>query len=774
MESTAFKAVADDTTKLAEELTTYGGRPVTIELRNDKETQNVGSTGRNATKISLNVGLLDRVRQDDHKRVIWRGLAYHQLLNALSPSDAQHRTALKEGFGPLFTLLSDEQNERQATAKDVTLGAAFQTVCSYVYTSKNRKRGDALALGGEVQKTPTGNEVYNARLNEFAFHLRRRLAVEAGVTDPTVIEASELIPTGLKDLSKDEVLVLARQIHERLARGVTLSKANLFEPIAALTEPEGDGGELPVEDPGEEEADELEGLSPIDSRWWQIVFKSKWSYITLGAFVVGWLIIALSVGIDFWRAVIIFGVAGTVLVGGLLGVVALLRKRGERDEDTQPRPKSEFWKRFWAGLRSLWPFSGEFEFGNKLARAWNGFWGAVGRGWKSFKRGAKNLGAALGERLEKCWRTPLARHLRTSVRNLCVNGWNWTVRTSYLAWRNPTVRLAIIALPIAILLAIVFAIVSVGAELVLWQLILLVAAWFAVVALGWFFREKIKNFLIADLYSDEEVDHDVEATLPKDKKTLTFGRITATQPVDADPNFLSRSSDEVEDAARRLQSSLERVGIVNRERDNQEEGFDLIEDIEQVFLGQTELCVDEDQVNRLALNVQVVVDCSQSQADPTKRLKRGEKLARSKKFALAIERALVGKRRASCNLWGYNDTTIFDCGRAGQGRVSGLKASGGNNDAAALQYVSTMAQGGADTVKLLVLISDDQPADCSWGALNELGRKLLAQGFVIVLVVVDNVDDPSLPWNVVDLHTKSLDEAATSLGHVIEARLAKG
>ena len=55
MESNAFTAVLEEQTgKLAEELTTYANRPVVIELRSGKETKNIGSSGRNATKVTLN------------------------------------------------------------------------------------------------------------------------------------------------------------------------------------------------------------------------------------------------------------------------------------------------------------------------------------------------------------------------------------------------------------------------------------------------------------------------------------------------------------------------------------------------------------------------------------------------------------------------------------------------------------------------------------------------------------------------------------------------
>ncbi len=777
MESKAFTAVLEEQTgKLAEELSAYANRPVVIELRNGKESKNIGSSGRNSTKVTLTAATLDRVRQDDHKLVIWRGLAYHQLLNALTPNDSQRRTAAKEGFGPLYTVLSDEQNERLATAKDPTLGAAFQSVCSYVYTGKNRKRNDALVLSGEEQKTSGEDQTYTSRVNEFAFHLRRHLATEEGVTDATVIEASNLIPSGLKDLTKDELLVLARQIHERLVRGVTVARPLFFDPIATLND-DNDKIDVELANTDEEDADELAKLTPIDKRWWQIVLKSRWSYATLGAFVVGWLILALSVGIDFWRAVVICSLAGAALCAVVFGIFALARKRdNDEGEPIPPRVRGTFWKRFWSAVGKLWPFEfrGFGKFGEQLGACWKSFWSSVADAWRGFKRFVVNASSAIGESLEKCWRTPLARHLRTSFKDGVVSARNWVVRTSSLAWRSPTVRLAIVAVPIAVLLAILFAIVSVGAELMLWQLVLLVVAWFAIVGLGFVFREKLKNFLIADLFNDEEVEHDVECTLTRDKKTRTFGRITATAQVDADPVFLSRNTQEIEDAARRLQSSLDRIGFVTRELENREEGHDLIEDIETVFLGQTEVCVDDEQVNRLALNAQILVDCSQSQADATRLLKRGEKLSRSKKFALALERAIVGKRRATCNLWGFNDTTIFDCGRAGQARVSGLKAAGGNNDAAALLHASQMASGGADTVKLIVLISDDQQADCSWGALNELGFKLIQQGFIVVQVVVDSTDDPALPWHVIDLHTQSVEEAAADLGHVLEARLAKG
>ncbi len=777
-------AVVDETKALAEPLTKFAGKSVAIEVRVGTETHNLGSDARNAVKVVINSGTLDKVRQEDHKKVVLRGLAYHQLLGGLYPAEDQQRTATKDGFGALFVVVNDEQNERKAMAKDPTLGAAFQTVCAYVFSKKNRSRGDVLAVGATVTKGDKDAETYTQRVNEFAFHFRRHLPAD-DKTDATVKEALGLIPEGLKDLSKAELLTLSRQIHDRLVRGVTLVKPVFFDPIGKVQEKEPTAktdGEVQPEDLFNPDEAELATLSPANRRWWQLVLKSKWSFVALGTFTVAWMLLGLSFGLGFWR-VIAYGAIGIAAVAGLLTVVLSAFSFSGRDGDSEPdddcnepKAKGKFWSNLWKGICNFFPFDIKFkgfgEWGASIARCWCGFWRGVWGLVCWCAGGLLSAGCSIGEELEKCWRTPLARHLRNSVANFCSNSRNWVVRTAIIVWRSPTMRIAIVALPIAGMFLLAMAVMVGGAELVLWKLILVIVGWLTMVGLAYVFRKKLISFLVADIHNDEKVEHDVECSLPKDTKTRTFSPIRSFVPVDADPKFIETHRDEIEKAAARLAQSIQRVGVGTKENDYQLVGVDLIEDLELALLGETALCVDEEAQPKLALNGQFMVDCSQSTNDPTAKLKRGEKHVRAKKFALMAERAFGGKRGVSSRSWGFNDTVIYDCGANGQGRSSGLKVHGGNNDAAALQHASQIAGGTNAAVKVLVLISDDQPADCSWGALNDLGLRLVGQGFIVVQVLTDKTDKPALPWNTINLHDNTLEEAAAEFGIILERCLA--
>ncbi len=774
--------VVDETKALADPLTKFAGKSVAIELRVGKETHNLGSDARNAVKVVINAGTLDRVRQEDHKKVILRGLAFHQALDGLYPAEEQKRAAIKDGFGAVFAVVNDEQNERKAMGRDPTLGAAFQTVCAYVFSSKNRRRGDVVAVGAAITKSDKDAETYTQRLNEFAFHFRRHLPAD-DKTDATVKEALGLIPEGLKDLSKAELLTLSHQIHDRLVRGVTLVKPVFFDPIGRVPDKEPtakDDGEVTPEDLFDPDEAELATLTPTSKRWWQLVLKSKWSYVALGTFTVAWMLVGLSFGLGVWRLLAYLGIGITGIVGILWLILSAfsfdIRDNEPEDKPSTPREKGNFWSNLWKRCCNFFPFEIKFrgfgEWGAGIARCWKSFWrgvwgllcwvwGGIASGW-----------CTILEELEKCWRTPLARHLRNSVANFFSGGRNWIVRTAFIIWRSPTIRIAIVALPVAIMFLLAMAVIMGGAELVLWKLILVIVGWLTMVALAYVFRKKLINFLVADLHNDEKVEHDVECVLPKDTKTKTFSPIKSVRPVDADPKFLEKHRKEIDVAAARLEASLQRVGFGTKENDYQFVGVDLIEDLELALLGETALCVDEETENRRSINAQLLVDCSQSVYDATAKLKRGEKHVRAKKFALVVERAFFGKRAASSRSWGFTDTVIYDCGANGQARASGLKISGGNNDAAALQHASAVAGGSNATVKVLVLISDDQPADCSWGALNDLGLKLMGQGFIVVQVLVDKTDKPALPWHVIDLHDHTLEEAAVAFGHKLEAFLA--
>jgi hypothetical protein len=789
--------VVELTQKLVADLTNYAQRPVQIVLCGGGiAEQKFGDTSSKAIKIRMNPEALIGVRKLDQATTLWRGIGFYRLLNELNDVAPQLESTKTSGVSALFGVLNDEHNQRRAAAGDKELDALLQTLCAHRYRRKNMTsplfyESESKAVGYE------NHTEYRRRFEDFAYFLRRHLPPSADI-DSAVVEALSLVPENLKDLSKDEVLHLTASVHAILIKGlsvpkdaVSLTKESKPEVTPAKDEPEIEFFDEPEAEVAEELADIV---SPADKRWWQLLFKNKVSYVILGSFVLGWLIFLLKAGVDFWMAVAGLSVV-TVLMVAVAGFAGLFNR------EKKPDGSSSWWAaivRFfsfkWLPFRFHWPWrSGEgfrwpFSFNWNLdifswpGKVWRGFINhvvlpvrdfilACSRG---FVRTVREISFAITNFLEDLVKSKASRYIFGGIGRGFTELTAWLKRSLVLLWRHSTFRLFVLALPIAVLIAVVIGMVMLGSDLVLWQIVVVGVIWLVVLALGYFYLPQIKAWVIADVYAvHQNAESNAAIRLPVDKTTTTFSKIEEVEPVDANAQFLAAVIEKAVVAAEPLKESLRRCGYVTASRDNMTEGYDLVDDIEMAeYTGDTQIFVDEIQKLRTSLHIDVLVDCSSSQEEATANLRKGEKFLRSKAFALAIEEAIRGRRGVSGRLWGYDDKAIYDCGAAGDNRISGLALSGGgNNDAAALFHVTQNVTG--KSKRVVVLISDAQPADCSWGALHQLGFNLLNEGVTVVQVLTEDCDDPALKWHVVDIYSQSLSKASSFLGRILEAQLVR-
>lgn len=73
---------------------------------------------------------------------------------------------------------------------------------------------------------------------------------------------------------------------------------------------------------------------------------------------------------------------------------------------------------------------------------------------------------------------------------------------------------------------------------------------------------------------------------------------------------------------------------------------------------------------------------------------------------------------------GFTDRTLYDAGDARRCAVHALTAAGGNNDAAGLHHAAQLALASRRSARLLVMISDGLPTECSTAALRGLVQEL--------------------------------------------------
>src|SRR5207253_2411790 len=86
--------------------------------------------------------------------------------------------------------------------------------------------------------------------------------------------------------------------------------------------------------------------------------------------------------------------------------------------------------------------------------------------------------------------------------------------------------------------------------------------------------------------------------------------------------------------------------------------------------------------------------------------------------------AAKGMRGIDVRVFGFTDTVIYDAGDAQRCAAHSLEANGGNNDAAALWHAAQAARASRRSAKLLVMISDGAPTECTAAALKALVVRL--------------------------------------------------
>ncbi len=485
---------------------------------------------------------------------------------------------------------------------------------------------------------------------------------------------------------------------------------------------------------------------------------SGWFWAAVAG-VIGLVIIEMFLPV--WLAVLI----GLIVFGAVTGVLSIKVKFNRQVERADGSIEIETTNI----LRELLSIPGKF-WAWFTEEVWEPLSSRFMEGFRSFRRNVAELKDNVCKFFEDAFKSETFKHFTAGVSTLFSGLSAWGQRAFTLMWRHSNFRLFILALPVAMLIALFYGFVMLSSELVIWQLVMLGVLWLVCIGLAYIYRNQLKAWVIADVHTHQEIDHTVQCRLPVDKDTTGFKEIGRVEAVDADPKFLGDVKAAVGRVAQPLRDSLRRCGYKTVDRDNQAEGFDLIDELELAALGETDIFVGDREKRKASLHVHVVIDCSDSQKDKTAVLSAGEKFLRSRVMGLAFEEAVQGKRGISARFWGFNDDTIFDCGGVGEGRLSGLKITGGNNDAAALFHVSQNAPNDK-SLTVVVMISDSQPADCSWRALRDLGWELTRRGIVVIQLSTEPCEDPALYWHFVDLHSQGLVEAATYVGNILETRL---
>jgi hypothetical protein len=105
-------------------------------------------------------------------------------------------------------------------------------------------------------------------------------------------------------------------------------------------------------------------------------------------------------------------------------------------------------------------------------------------------------------------------------------------------------------------------------------------------------------------------------------------------------------------------------------------------------------------------------------------MSHGQNIEKAKLFGTLIAEAAKNYPNVDVRLFGFTDQVIYDAGHAGRCSVHALEAGGGNNDAAGLWHAARAAKASRRRAKLLVMISDGLPTECTVTSLKALVTRL--------------------------------------------------
>jgi hypothetical protein len=177
-----------------------------------------------------------------------------------------------------------------------------------------------------------------------------------------------------------------------------------------------------------------------------------------------------------------------------------------------------------------------------------------------------------------------------------------------------------------------------------------------------------------------------------------------------------------------------------------------------ILKGDPRLLIARNVARATDLFLGVAIDCSGSMFGPN--------LEKAKLFGTMLAEALNGVRDVDLRLFGFTDRTIFDAGNARRCAVHGLTALDGNNDAAALWHVFRVARASRRRAKLLVMISDGLPTQCTVASLKALVARLTRWNYCCAQVAVRPLEEICFPHYIL-LDDQQLDASVRKFGEVV-------
>ena len=339
----------------------------------------------------------------------------------------------------------------------------------------------------------------------------------------------------------------------------------------------------------------------------------------------------------------------------------------------------------------------------------------------------------------------------------------------YSLWNQGWLRCVVMAIPIAMLVAAWRSVLASAGKGSIWVEIVLFLISAVLVVLVIAFRKQLYSFVVKEASTVMPELFGSAQGVPLDLETEGFDEIEQITPIAADKVLLTALSGEVEELAGNLREALGRLGQSVKERDHRTDGYQMGDEPEVVLVGDMAFKQDEIVQKSVSVHLELALNCSTSMVAVTQHYAAGQAFNQGLKFGLALEQALSGISNVSTHLWGFDDANIYDCGSAGEGRLSGLRCFGSNNDSAMLSHMRKTANESGKDIRIIVMVDDGQPAESSWRSLYDLGKEIECdEGTFIVMVRLDDTHPPALDRFVVNLFDKSLEAGLAEFAAIVD------
>ena len=240
----------------------------------------------------------------------------------------------------------------------------------------------------------------------------------------------------------------------------------------------------------------------------------------------------------------------------------------------------------------------------------------------------------------------------------------------------------------------------------------------------------------------------------------TFPQIRYVVPARPDPEEHRRLAAEVRGPAHRLRHDLSALGLASVRRPRRVRGRQLdrgrLPDL--VLRGDPRVLIGRERKPASDLFLGVAIDCSGSMT--------GRSMDLARRFGVLLAEATRGLPGVDLRVIGFEHDRLHDAGDAAHCAVTGLHARGGNNDAAGLWHVAELARRSGRSGKLLVMISDGLPTECSTTALRGLVQRLGREGFACAQVAVRPLEEQCFE-HYVEIPDLELGVATQRFGHIV-------